>query len=50
MTNLTIKKTSKFYYSKLEIANGSRRVRWNINKRATSLTNNNLKQQHHENN
>jgi hypothetical protein len=48
MTNLTIKKTSEFYYSKLEIANASRRVGRNINKRATSLINNNIKQQNHE--
>jgi hypothetical protein len=48
--NLIIENTDEFHYSELEVANASRRVRWNINKRAVALTNNNLKQQNHENN
>jgi hypothetical protein len=48
--NLIIGNTDEFHYSELEVANASRRVRLNINKRAISLLHNNLKQQNHENN
>ena len=48
--NLIIENTEEFHYSKLEVANASRRVRLNSHKQAIALLYNNLKQQNNENN